>query len=260
MCANYNMDSADSKADSSADNNVPMVYVDKCIDLSAKQKDITMFQSIRENWLSWTFFFIAVYLISKDNPWLGYVTFFLAIFAAYVGHVYLHQVDNLFTCLHRYHHEHNNYFSHYSQVVLEINCASVCYLLYQVTGELWGDPWTLFFALFFYSTVHNINYGYFRVNDVHRLHHKDVYANIGPDIFDVMFGSKHPTEACVENTNHYIPNIIIGAAITLAAKYMYENNELVSTWTPNVLFIFFTCTLTFALVSSVYIQWFMNKK
>lgn len=223
---------------------------------SEKSKNITVLNSLKENWLSWVLFLSAIYFISKENPLLGYITFFVAIYAAYIGHVYLHYVNNVFTALHKYHHQNNNYFSHYSQVVLEINCSSICYLFYKLTGELLGDPWTLFFALFFYSTVHNINYGLFRVNDVHYLHHKDVYANIGPDIFDVLFGTKHPTETCVENTNHYIPNIIIGTFITLAAKYLYNNNETVRNWTPTILFIFFTLTLTFAGLSSIYVYFF----
>jgi hypothetical protein len=221
-----------------------------------KSKDINVINSLKENWLSWVLFLSAIYFISKENPLLGYLTFFVAIYSAYVGHVYLHYEDNIFTALHRYHHKNDNYFSHYSQVVLEINCSSICYIFYKLTGELLGDPWTLFFALFFYSTVHNINYGIFKVNDVHRLHHKDVYSNIGPDIFDVLFNTKHPTETCVENTNHYIPNIIIGAAITLTAKYLYNNNEEVRKWTPTILFIFFTITLTFAGLSSIYVYFF----
>jgi hypothetical protein len=222
-----------------------------------KKENITLINSLKENWLSWVLFLSAIYFISKENLVLGYFTFFSAITAAYVGHVYLHYENNLFTALHRYHHNNNNYFSHYSQVVLEINCSSICYGLYILTGEIWGDPWALFFALFFYSTVHNINYGLFKVNDVHYLHHKDVYANIGPDVFDVLFGTKHPTETCVENTNHYIPNIIIGAAITLAAKYLYNNNEMVRNFTPTFLFIFFTFTITFAGLASIYVYYFI---
>lgn len=222
-----------------------------------KKENITLINSLKENWLSWVLILIAIYFISKENLFSGYFTFFSSITAAYIGHVYLHYKNNLFTALHRYHHNNNNYFSHYSQVVFEINCSSICYILYILTGEIFGDPWSLFFALFFYSTVHNINYGLLRVNNVHYLHHKDLYSNIGPDVFDVLFNTKHSTETCVENTNHYIPNIIIGAAITLAAKYLYNNYKMVRNITPSLIFIFFIFTITFTGLSSIYVYYFI---
>jgi hypothetical protein len=82
----------------------------------------------------------------------------------------------------------------------------------------------LFFTLF-YSSVHNINYGYFHVNNVHSLHHKHPLTNIGPDICDVIFGTKNPLNESVENTNHYIPNILIITILILCVKYFYYSND-----------------------------------
>jgi hypothetical protein len=47
-----------------------------------------------------------------------------------------------------------------------------------------------------------------------------VNLNFGPDVCDVMFGTKHISEDCVENTNHYIPNIIVITGIVLILKYI----------------------------------------
>ena len=74
--------------------------------------------------------------------------------------------------------------------------------------------------MLFYCSVHNINYSIFKVNSVHTLHHKEVNVNFGPDICDVLFGTKHSIEDCVENTNHYIPNILIITGIVMILKYL----------------------------------------
>jgi hypothetical protein len=82
------------------------------------------------------------------------------------------------------------------------------------------DPWVIIYFMLFYCSVHNINYSIFKVNGVHRLHHTEVNLNFGPDICDVMFGTKHSSEDCVENTNHYIPNIIIITGVVFILKYV----------------------------------------
>ena len=82
-------------------------------------------------------------------------------------------------------------------------------LYYYYYDTIFLDEWTLMFSTIFYSTIHNINYGYFRVNDVHSLHHKFPFTNVGPDLCDIMLNTKNKLNTTVENTNHYIPNIII---------------------------------------------------
>ena len=44
--------------------------------------------------------------------------------------------------------------------------------------------------------------------------------NFGPDICDILFGTKHSSEDCVENTKHYIPNILIITGIVLILQYL----------------------------------------
>ena len=72
--------------------------------------------------------------------------------------------------------------------------------------------------MLFYCSVHNVNYSIFKVNKVHSLHHKEVNVNFGPDVCDVLFGTKHYSENSVENTNHYVPNILIITGIVIILK------------------------------------------
>jgi hypothetical protein len=222
------------------------------------KNNITLFNSVKENWLSWLFFLASVYLISPQNLLFGYVTLFSQMFFYYAVHMYLHYRDNITTILHKYHQYNENSFSYYSGIIFELNYSIIHYIYYHLTGYLYADIWVVMFFALFYSSLHNINYGIFRVNKVHYLHHQMGNTNVGIDVFDVMFGSKHPDETVVENTDHYIPIIIAAAAITLITKYFYETNETVKYWLLTFVPIFFMFTLTFVVVSSVYLYFFNN--
>ena len=113
----------------------------------------------------------------------------------------------------------------------------------------------LLFAIF-YSSVHNVNYGIFRVNDVHYLHHKHMLTNIGPDICDIIFKSKNSSNKQVENTNHYIPNIIIGTIIVLILKYFYYKDDFYKSWILFLMYCFLGFSSSFAVLSSIYLYFF----
>jgi len=72
---------------------------------------------------------------------------------------------------------------------------------------------------------------------------------MGPDIFDVLFGTKHPSDIGPENTNHYIPNIIISTCIVLFLQYLYKQPR----YTETMFIMFHTfmalCTLFLAISS-----------
>ena len=94
----------------------------------------------------------------------------------------------------------NTYFSHILEYILE-------YINIPLN----------FFNFMLYTSIHYINYSYFHINNFHELHHKDTYKNIGPDICDIIFGTKYKiensNENTIENTDHYIPNILISLLI-----------------------------------------------
>jgi hypothetical protein len=86
------------------------------------------------------------------------------------------------------------------------------------------NDWTIVFFYFFYTTVHNINYSIFHVNHIHELHHKTVIYNIGPDISDIILGTKFNPDVDLENTDHYIFNIIGSTILVLLLKFMFKRN------------------------------------
>lgn len=193
--------------------------------LETNKKDITITNSIKTNYLSWIILFICIFIVSFPYFGIGIFTFFVMILCFYFGHLLTHQTNNIFTIIHQYHHLHNNFFSHFSQIILELSIPVVLVPFYYLYGNVFFDVWTVALFIFYYSTIHNYNYGYKKVNDVHYKHHLNVYTNIGPDICDTIFGTKNDTDDNVENTNHYIPNIIIGTIIISFIKYFCNINS-----------------------------------
>ena len=186
------------------------------------------------------------------------MTFFVFLFFAYYSHLESHRKRNVFTILHHYHHENNNFLSHISQVLTELSFPVMIFPLYFIFGTIYFDEWILFLFAIFYSSVHNINYGMFRVNDVHYLHHQFMNTNIGPDICDVIFNSKNPKNNTVENTNHYIPNIIIGTAIVLLIKHFYNKNDFWKNWIIFGMRCFLGLSLSFSVIFSIYLYFFYH--
>lgn len=187
--------------------------------------NISIANSLKENFLSFFCLFFSVFLLSYENFFLGIVTFFIILYLSYSEHKNAHIDKNVFTIIHIYHHESNNFFSHFIQILLELTISGIFLPLYYIFGTIFLNPWVLFFFIFFYSSVHNINYSVFHINNVHRLHHKFIQTNIGPDILDIIFETKNHREKNVENTNHYIPNIIISTLIVLLIKYFWSNDN-----------------------------------
>jgi hypothetical protein len=87
-----------------------------------------------------------------------------------------------------------------------------------------------------------------------------VNLNFGPDVCDVMFGTKHTSEDCVENTNHYIPNIIIITFIVLILKYVCRTEwvkdsllvGLITLLSSGILILFFSSIILWYLECKKY--------
>jgi hypothetical protein len=218
------------------------------------KKEITIFNSITKNYLSWIVILFAICIISYNNIFKGIFTFAFGIFLVYFMHLSSHLSLTVFSSLHHYHHNHNNFFSHFIQYVIELSIPILFLPFHSIF-----DLWIVMLTAIFYSSIHNINYGYFRVNDVHSSHHKDVFTNIGPDVCDVLFGTKNNNDTTVEITNHYIPNIIIITIIILIVKYACLN-ESIKHMLNNILYFFFSFTIIFYVISSIYVYCFIYKK
>jgi hypothetical protein len=183
-------------------------------------KNITASNNCKKNIISWLLIGLTVSIISYPNILLGITTFFFFMFIAYFYHVVTHVHKNIFSIVHHYHHENDNLFSHFIQVVLELSIPYPFVMFSYLSDISIFNPWIILYFMLFYCSVHNINYSIFKVNSVHRLHHKEVNVNFGPDICDILFGTKHSSEDCVENTKHYIPNILIITGIVLILQYL----------------------------------------
>jgi hypothetical protein len=181
--------------------------------------------SINKNLKTWIFFVFAIAIVAKDNFFKGVVTFFVMLFFVYWIHLESHSVRNWFTISHHYHHENNNWFSHGIQILLEMQFGLLFPLINEFLMDNILDKWVIILLYFFYTTVHNVNYSLFHVNQTHELHHKNITTNIGPDICDILFDTKNQEnihdEDHLEDISHYIVNIIVGTIFVVLLKKMY---------------------------------------
>ena len=218
-------------------------------------ENIKVINNLKENAPSWLLMLSTISIISYPNIFLGVFTFIVFIFIAYFYHVVAHVHKNIFSIVHHYHHENDNFFSHFIQVMLELSIPYPFVMLSYFFGINIFDPWIIIYFMLFYCSVHNINYSIFKVNGVHRLHHTEVNLNFGPDVCDVMFGTKHSSEDYVENTNHYIPNIIIITGIVLILKYVCKTEWVKDSFTcgsNNIIIIGYYTTVFFIYYSMVF--------
>jgi hypothetical protein len=185
--------------------------------------------SITQNYKSWVCMFVAIYFVSKPNLIEGYFTFGVMLLFSYYIHKETHAVRNFLTIAHHYHHEHNNFISNFVQILLEFQAGCGLNMLfhYLFDGRFF-NTWAMMLSYLFYTSVHNINYSIYHVNHIHELHHKYQDTNMGPDICDIIGGTKNenmPSNEYIENTDHYILNIIVGAIIVLIIQNLYSNDS-----------------------------------
>jgi hypothetical protein len=216
--------------------------------IKKRKENLTFLNYISTNYLSCIILFICLYKIS-NNYFAGIITFLIIFFISYFSHVFLHNYDSFFTKIHMYHHSHSNLFSHIIQLLMELSVPSILIPFYYyfdfVRNNL--ELWVLFFYVLFYSTVHNINYGFFKVNDVHSIHHMTCRSNFGPDLCDVVFDTKDILNNNVENTNHYILNIIL---ITLLIIILKTGKIFSMDTIKNIVLYFNGINLTFLFIVS----------
>ena len=184
------------------------------------------------NYKSWILAFLCVYVIS-GNAFTGAFSYIVTILVTYFAHAACHAEENYpYNCVHLYHHTHSNYMSHIIQIILEffsiLSLLIATYVL-DITGYMRINTyicnWVIVFVYIFYTTVHNINYSIHHVNNVHEMHHKLNFSNYGPDICDILFDSKYQPNTDIENTDHYLLNIIASTIIVLGIKYVWSKNN-----------------------------------
>lgn len=220
------------------------------------------------NYKTWLFIIISVIVLSFSNKknkneinrnvfynvFYGFLTFFIIFFNSYFVHLLCHlKVVYPINITHLYHHENTDWFSHFIQIVLEY-FTFITFIFIQYYFNFSLNIWIILFFYFVYTTIHNVNYSILKVNDVHKLHHALNFSNMGPDICDLMFGTKveYPK---FENLTHYNLNIICSFLVVLFLKNIFNETYLI------YIFLYLYYIIIFILfVSSVYLYKFCNIK
>lgn len=202
--------------------------------------------SLKLNYKSWIFFLIIIYLLSSKNYMNGVFNIIINFLIIYYGHYLLH-VDlkkysflNFFKIIHEHHHKKHGWFIFFTEILLEffsitfisftkIFIQSICNIhFFDTILNNINIPLNIF-AFLLYTSIHYINYSYLHLTDAHELHHIDNLKNIFPDFFDILFDTKYnhdyknKDQSYIENTDHYIPNIIISTIIIYSFLYFYNN-------------------------------------
>ena len=204
--------------------------------------NISVLNSLELNWKSHLILILAVYLLSKKTV-LGFLKGYFTLNVSYVlwyfVHLAAHIIDDHFPipfigCFHDYHHKNDNLLGLFIEVVVaELGFISWWLLLYWSLFDNkmnFIDPWIIVFYAFMYVTIHNINYSILKVNQTHYRHHLTPLKNVGPDICDIIFGSKADGDDEIENTDHYIPNAICITIFLLALKEYFANSKSLLFW------------------------------
>jgi len=179
-------------------------------------------EAFSKNYLTFAFMFASCAFLCYENIILGLVYYIFCTHLSYVVHILAHENNSkTINVVHEYHHNHSDNYAHYLQILLELSTAIIpIFIIYMFTGRLYiknsFEPYVIFMFSLFYSSIHNINYSLLHVNKIHENHHKDWSINYGPDICDVLYGTKENYED-LEDTSHYIPNLLI---CTILVKFM----------------------------------------
>ena len=200
-------------------------------------------KSMLLNYKSW--FIISLTLFLLDNRITSYITFIIMLLVVYISHYIVHlDIAYPFNIVHLYHHNNIDTLSHIIQILLEFFAFLFILLLkyllifqYGVNVMAFVNDWIVVFCYFLYTSIHNINYSIFHVNKIHEIHHKTYMKNIGPDISDIIFGTKMNPDSDLENTDHYIFNVVGSALVVIFLKYFFKKIPILNYGFLTVYFI-----------------------
>jgi hypothetical protein len=232
----------------------------KCKQLKKQFKEPKEYQkkiTLLKNLIVSIIYFICYCIVSRDNLIKGLIIFYLNyLFIAYINHYVFHKYKCIFTIIHHYHHSFYNFFSIFLQIALECVVYIGGYIpAYYFTDTKYFDVWAVIHNLLVYTTVHNINYGYFHVNNFHKLHHENQLTNYGPDFCDILFGTKNQSAPEIENITYYIPNTIIVTIIILFLQYICLNKKY-EEFLKNTLINIEILLILICVISSIYLYYY----
>ena len=179
-------------------------------------------------------------------------------FYHYMSHISLYFPFNI---IHVYHHSTNTTFFSYSlEVIYEFLTLYVpiaykyvvnhCLPKDNIINILLSNMnvWAILLYVFFYITMHNINYSILHVNEIHKVHHEKLLKNMSPDICDIFFCTKDDIDN-KENIDNMILNVFLSAIVLFFIKRVYEKNPN----TENIVVIFVILLLFIGMLSSIVI-------
>ena len=217
-------------------------------------------QSLIINYKTWIALIISSFFVCDYNFFTGIFNYILGLLYIYCGHIFYHSpFSTVYYYIHTYHHDHHDVNGTLFEIIMEFTGTMMpiviyyCVLNYKKFNDYFNPYVYLFFALF-YSTVHIINYTYLKCNNMHMQHHKNIDGNYFPDICDLIFDTKHdPSD--VENTDHWLLNILFVTLFVEFLKGIYRKNEKI--YNLKLLsFIFYGLLYNFVILFSVY--YFIN--
>jgi hypothetical protein len=140
----------------------------------------------------------------------GIITTAYVWFCHYIGHIILHidHLHSIYSIPHRFHHFRNDWFIYILNVLAEFSYMTMGIILPKYIFFSFLNDSVVFFNYIIYTTVHYINYTYFKVNQYHVKHHELQNTNYYPDVFDKIFQTNHPETKPLEDMTHMIPNIL----------------------------------------------------
>jgi hypothetical protein len=212
-----------------------------------------IFSSLKLNYKSWILIFICIIFIPTSTHLVNnFFTYFLMMFLSYIFHFTSH-FENKNNSVHLYHHNNNNWFSHFIQIVLEFSTLLLLIPINYILNLNIVNNWVIIFFYLFYTTVHNINYSFFHVNDTHEKHHNETSTNLGPDICDIIFYTKYNEE--IENTDHYIFNIIFSYLVVISLfEFWDKSNENQKIYLKLIFVLFYIFSGVIILYFTIYLN------
>lgn len=194
--------------------------------------------SICENYKWWISVFLCLFIVNDfkiNKEYIFYITtFILTMMYSQTFHYLLH-MDTFYpiNIVHVYHHSVSNNISYILEILYEILVLCYPIIIKYLLNYYYGENkeflfytcrvWAIVLYIFFYITMHNINYSILKVNHIHRIHHDELFRNLSPDIFDILFYTKTDITD-IENTDHMVINLYVSLIVVIIIKKMYELN------------------------------------
>ena len=219
------------------------------------------FKAINKNKDTYLLFLFCIIILSGNNFLKGIFTFVVGFWWVWWAHYSAHKKRNVITVCHHYHHEYDNWFAHWIEIALESQYLFMLPLLNECFLDNLLDKWVIIMLVLYYITVHNYNYSVLHVNKTHELHHEDKFTNMGPDIVDVICGTKNQRnkddDDYLEDIEHYTPNIIYATIVTVILKRLLKNKCV--KFVLDIISYFILFVLSVILVVSSWYLWIFRE-